>query len=174
MKIATKRCRSCKDKFCTECYALLHRTGKAGIIAFIYDEQLVNSITLYIGNRKTHSFENVRADPRLLENGSSIQNQTTAAGGKEGGAKAKEKTTKKKEWEGKLLIFCISSTDLIISHYSNSIACFFPFSEFILCFFSLLIRPTLFFPILEFYDDTAKAKYWFNQSSGEATWIQPY
>jgi len=26
----------------------------------------------------------------------------------------------------------------------------------------------------EFYDESMKAKYWYNNSSGEASWIKPY
>ena len=112
MKIATKRCRQCKDKFCTDCFTLMHRTG----------------------NRKKHSYENVRPDKRLFDDAktatkSSAAVQSSSYTGQKSDTQEKNRKPKavnsKKDWE-------------------------------------------------EFYDEQAKAKYWFNSKTGEASWIQPY
>ena len=96
-KIATRRCRQCKDRFCTECYMLLHQKGK----------------------RKDHSFENIKIDARLMAMAFDEQDG--------GNNKKKDKPEKvnKRDWE-------------------------------------------------EYFDTAAKAKYWFNKKTGEASWICPY
>lgn len=96
-KIATRRCRQCRDRFCTDCYMLLHQKGK----------------------RKEHSFENIKIDARLLA--MSFDEQE----GNKNKKKDKEEKVNKRDWE-------------------------------------------------EFFDTEAKAKYWFNKKTGEASWVCPY
>lgn len=100
-QMATKNCKQCKDKFCVDCFALIHKAG----------------------NRKTHSWENVRQDVRMQTSmAQTYGNNDVNLSRKADKTPAK---SKKADWE-------------------------------------------------EFYDDAAKAKYWFNKNSGEASWICPY
>jgi hypothetical protein len=131
-QIANKRCRQCRDRFCNECYDLIHQKG----------------------NRKTHSWENIKVDARMLAMAydtkdpqatnaqrtstfSSTARQKTMIGGTTndpsnttgGGAAVKindppAKKVNPKDWE-------------------------------------------------EFYDESARAKYWYNKKTGEASWINP-
>ena len=105
-RAATKKCRQCKDKFCVECYALMHRTGK----------------------RKEHNFVNVtpEQDTQQSNNDNAKGKKKKGGGGADAAAAGSgSKKASKKDWE-------------------------------------------------EFYDAEAKAKYWFNKSTGEAAWIKPY
>jgi hypothetical protein len=117
-KMASRRCRQCKDRYCSDCYDKLHLKG----------------------HRKAHNYEIIRADPKMasLINGPATTgrpNSKNAKGARysvlsaptDDGSVSTSGTAKKvnpRDWE-------------------------------------------------EFYDANAKAKYWFNKLTGEASWINP-
>lgn len=122
-KVATKRCKQCKDRFCNDCFAFVHRTG----ILFCLRSILL--IGLFgTGNRREHKYETLRADAKLtnmLSNSSPVATRKTSDVAQSAlTADAVNKNINLKDW-------------------------------------------------VEYYDDNAKAKYWFNKETGEASWINP-
>lgn len=101
VKVATKRCRQCKDRYCEACFAKIHKKGY----------------------RKGHTWEPIGRDDdyRYNENvpdTNSLERSMSRSS-------APSRPDPKGDWE-------------------------------------------------EFYDSSARAKYWFNKVTGEASWIKPY
>ena len=104
-KVANRRCRQCKDRFCDICYVTFHKKG----------------------HRREHNWEPVvvfGVKPGTTGNDSRTNTAATSSS-KPSTAVAAKPVTNKKDWE-------------------------------------------------EFFDASAKAKYWFNKTTGEASWIKPY
>lgn len=95
IRVAVKRCRDCKDKYCDDCFKTLHRKGR----------------------RKQHGWDPIVLDARAQQQLNQELNPP------EENSKTHKNT--KKDWQ-------------------------------------------------EFYDSSARAKYWFNNATGEASWICPY
>ena len=103
-KVANRRCRQCKDRFCEICYITFHKKG----------------------HRREHNWEPVvvfGVKPGTADKDS--RTNTAATSSKPTTALAAKPATNKKDWE-------------------------------------------------EFFDANAKAKYWFNKTTGEAVWVKPY
>jgi hypothetical protein len=120
-KVATKRCRTCKDRYCENCFILIHRKGA----------------------RRQHSWEPIQADARSAgvthpdphadvksKRRLTTVNEPSSKGGKAAGeaagaaAGSTKGKPKKSEWT-------------------------------------------------KYFDDAAKAHYWFSEVTGEARWTDP-
>jgi hypothetical protein len=142
--IATRRCRNCKDKFCVNCYEQLHQKGK----------------------RKTHSWENVMVDNRMIvvaydANNNNINNNNvgvstrrkfnnfSATSGTDddssqnrlGGQPFKRTAVQQQAKQSQ-------QQQQKKANDSNDWE--------------------------EFYDQAARAKYWYNKKTGEASWVSPF
>ena len=102
-KVANRRCRQCKDRFCDICYVTFHKKG----------------------HRREHNWEPVVVFGAKDLPSSQQDSRANTASSKPPTTAAAKPAPNKKDWE-------------------------------------------------EFYDANAKAKYWFNQKTGEAVWIKPY
>lgn len=105
VKVATKRCIQCKDRYCDICYNTLHRKG----------------------NRRAHTFDLIGNILGLKD----LEEPKKETGKLIGGVQAALERAK------------ATTTKLDMSHWQ------------------------------EFFDAQAKAKYWYNTITGEATWVNP-
>jgi hypothetical protein len=161
-KPATRRCRSCRDKYCADCFELIHAKG----------------------HRKEHSWENVTVDTRILAMTFDAKSGGIGGGGGGGGGKKGKKGGAMPAWEedassiggggggGKA---ATKRRDTNVGAASSS---------------GMMTgtgggggsggngkKPTSAAAPgewEEFYDASARAKYWYNKRTGEASWINPY
>jgi hypothetical protein len=127
-QIAIKRCRQCRDRFCNECYDLIHQKG----------------------NRKTHSWENIKVDTRMLAmaydtkdpQATNVQSKSTFS------STARQKT--------------MIGTDPTNATGSGAAKSNDPPAK--------KVNPK---DWEEFFDESARAKYWYNKKTGEASWVNP-
>lgn len=175
MTAATRRCRQCGDKFCAECYELLHSKGK----------------------RKGHSWVNITPDPRVI---AMNYESTASAGGKNGKKKGgtggdgdvdkdKTKATNKKKtnnsqvggqederMEGKATPHGKGSlSNNHANANANANASANTGNKMRTAMASMgaasMVHKS---DWEEFYDASARAKYWYNKQTGEASWINPF
>jgi hypothetical protein len=155
MQIALKRCRQCKDRYCNECYDMIHSKG----------------------NRKNHSWENVKIDARMVamayENNNSTSNNMNATKvGTLGGVAASRHGSMYGSTGGAGAGAGMQSTrpsmmsTPVGMNTTNPPASAAGGGEE-----KKKINPK---DWEEFYDESARAKYWYNKKTGEASWINPF
>lgn len=129
VQVAARKCRQCKDRFCVQCYEVMHKKGA----------------------RKAHSWEPVRTQQQaMLSTRESTLGVSKASGkdalkkGKNGIAAAANANAAGATAAGKPAGNVIGATKASKKDWE------------------------------EFYDANAKAKYWFNKVTQEATWVSPW
>ena len=151
-QIARKRCRQCRDRFCNDCYDLIHQKGR-----------LLPSISscarLFLffsaGNRKNHSWENIKIDARMMALAFDSENA-----GNTGGMGQRISTFGGSTTRNTSMIQSTTGGRGSVVERDES-----PVKEPV-----KKINPK---DWEEFYDEAAKAKYWYNKKTGEASWVNP-
>lgn len=151
-QIALRRCRQCRDRFCNECYDLIHAKG----------------------NRKKHSWENIKVDARMMamayETGNNMNTGSPAKAGTMSGFSTRHNSMYGGGGGGAMstrpsMMMSGPGGNLNMSTMNNNTNNNANGGEP-----KKKVNPK---DWEEFYDESARAKYWYNKVTGEASWVNP-
>ena len=121
-KVATKRCRICKDNYCDACFLIVHKRGTR--MRHDWEPMRVNAATtISTNNTNDVGFDDGNNNSQQYGGGARAMSTKKSEKGVASGKMAAN-TNNRADWE-------------------------------------------------QFYDANAKAKYWFNAKTGEASWTTP-